>query len=228
MAFNKKVLALSGVTVVLALAMTVVGVKSCNDNNEKDAQNAKIKKELNDATNNIKNANEALKKSIKIINLQKDSIQNQADSIVVLNDSIKVLNDSLEVVNWKLGECEKEKKFVKKPGNNSSYNNRKPQPVKSDDRNSESNIKNDSKITLGDNVKNNGVVNIENQNNKVSNSSTIELGDGVVNEGNITINNGDVVNNYYTDENVDTASTKNGMYKVIMYKKTITRKTYSR
>ncbi len=225
MAFNKKVLiyGASSAALVLALVVSGLGVKSCNDKNSQ--RDAEINKELAAATKNLDKASASLKKAIETISSQESKIQQQSDSIVVLNDSIKVLNDSLEVVNWKLGECEKEKKVVR-----SVENKKRTQPKPVVEEKKEEVVRNNkSTIKVGENVSNTGVINIENQkNNNASNTSNIELGDGAVNEGTIIINNGDVINNYHKDEKVDTISSSSGKYKIILYNRTITRKTYSR
>lgn len=225
MAFNKKVLiyGASSAALVLALVVSGLGVKSCNDKNSQ--RDAEINKELAAATKNLDKASASLKKAIETISSQESKIQQQSDSIVVLNDSIKVLNDSLEVVNWKLGECEKEKKVVRPVENKKRT---QPKPVV-EEKKEEVVRNNKSTIKVGENVSNTGVINIENQkNNNASNTSSIELGDGAVNEGAIIINNGDVINNYHKDEKVDTISSSSGKYKIILYNRTITRKTYSR
>lgn len=229
MAFNKKVLiyGASSAALVLALVVSGLGVKSCNDKNSQ--RDAEINKELAAATKNLDKASASLKKAIETISSQESKIQQQSDSIVVLNDSIKVLNDSLEVVNWKLDECEKEKKVVR-PVVPVPENKKRTQPKPVVEEKKEEVVRNNkSTIKVGENVSNTGVINIENQkNNNASNTSSIELGDGAVNEGTIIINNGDVINNYHKDEKVDTISSSSGKYKIILYNRTITRKTYSR
>ncbi len=204
-----------GVPVILIVAISVLGTKSCSDN--------KVGKEIENARKEIVNARTVIKVLDGKNRELRDTIDMYRDSVSMLQDSVDMWRDSTDFYKKGLSDCQKSKK---KPNPTKPVTVRpvpvSPKPVspKPVQRPSDGNV---TKINMEDASRNNKNIIVQNEGSN-GNDTNITLGNGAVNDGNIVVNNGGTVTINDNSRTID--SLKQLQNKRIIIIRRVTTRTY--